>query len=357
MRGDVTKDGRITPGDAQAVFDLYVQIVLGEVEPPSPLTVGSDLWAADFNKDGRITPGDAQAIFDLYIELTSGKRLSAKRLPRSIDPMFAASIEVGEVKGARGEIVSVPLHITQGVGIRAFALDLLYNPNELEYTGIDRTGTTTETFNSVIGISLPGKVNVAGFAGPAEAITGDTVFINVLFKIVSDDPGVFTIVPGTFLDDISTATPISGGILLDELLAELLKVETVTGRVGSTIVVPILVQDVADVKAFAFDIDADFSLIQFVETSSEGTLTEHFASMAAIPNMDGGLTVAGYAGVGEPAEGSGVFVNLKFEIVQSGADGTISIRLKNLIDDLETLESVAGAIQIDTTPVEFWMLH
>ncbi len=69
--GDVTKDTLITPADAQAAFELYIQIIAGARSPNPPFTTGSDEWLADYNQDGIVTPADAQAIFEQYIQILS----------------------------------------------------------------------------------------------------------------------------------------------------------------------------------------------------------------------------------------------------------------------------------------------
>lgn len=58
--GDVNGDGRITPADASAAFQLYLTKEWEELTP-------GEKCAADFNGDQRVTPADASLIFQEYL--------------------------------------------------------------------------------------------------------------------------------------------------------------------------------------------------------------------------------------------------------------------------------------------------
>ncbi len=356
IRGDVNLDGRVTPGDAQSAFDLYIKIISGEITATPPFTPGTDVWAADFNDDLRITPGDAQAIFDHYIASISGKTVSQRTVSAiGLLPASAAAVEVGTVEGNPGDTVAVPIRVTQGVNIRAFSLDLTYDGSRLEYVGLDRSGTTSESFSSVVGINLTNKVVISGFAGSADAVAGDAVFVKVLFKILPAATGSISLVPGEFLDDFAGALGISGSVNVIGTLNFVLSVGQVSAQVGEMIIVPIRIQHANSIRSFSFDIDTDWDALRYVRVEKDNTLTQTFSSLVGIANTNGGITIAGFAGGGDPAQGDGILVGLVFEVMDGG-DGLIPISLTNPLDDLANAQIHAGEISIQVD-VQNWLIY
>ncbi len=358
-RGDVNQDGRVTPGDAQLAFDLYIDLITGVRTASPPFSPGTDIWEADYNDDSRITPGDAQAIFDKYIESISGKTTRTKRTlsysAKSLLPSEAATVEVGNAEGNPGDTVTIPLSVTEGVGIRAFSLELQYDSTQLEYVELDRSGTTTADFSSVVGIPLQEKIVISGFAGSAEAITGNAVFVKVLFKILPSASGEIPLTPAEFLDDLSGALGVPGNIQVIGSQSLQLSVGTVPAQAGDLVTVPITIRGADNVRSFSFNIVTDFQVLRFSKVEKNGTLTQEFSSLVGIQNADGGVTVAGFAGAANPVTGEGKLVDIVFE-VQESISPAISVTLTELLDDLASALVIPGEVTFAVN-TQGWLLY
>ncbi len=123
----------------------------------------------------------------------------------TLAPTVNLTIEAGKVEGIIGESISLPILVKEAAGIRAFSLEIQFEPNQLEYVEIEREGTATEIFSSVVGVPLSDKVVVSGFAGAASGISGDVVLFNIVFKIIASAPGFYPVTPANFVDDIENA--------------------------------------------------------------------------------------------------------------------------------------------------------
>jgi len=119
---------------------------------------------------------------------------------------------VGVVAGKTGDTLSLPIHIANGMDIRAFSLELRFDVNQIQFIHIDRAGTATENFSSVVGVPLTDRVVISGFAGSAGGIEGNAVLFKVIFTIQATALGQYPITPENFLDDIAGARAITGWI-------------------------------------------------------------------------------------------------------------------------------------------------
>lgn len=180
-RGDVNRDGRVTPGDAQLAFQAFLgQAGLGDLETA----------AADLDADGDVTPGDAQEILGLYFGATQKADLLAEAAPAPVGPRGRAQrLQLSHACGRPGETLAVGAGVVGAEGLAAFGFELHFDESRLRFIEHSRQGTASEAWSHASARLLaPGRLRAGGLAGPAPAVEGMTSLMEFHFEIREDAP-------------------------------------------------------------------------------------------------------------------------------------------------------------------------
>jgi len=186
--GDVNGDGRLTPGDSQCAFDIYLA---GE------LTDGCDIenWvceliAADPNCNGVISPQDALDIFERYLIDGDPEECFAGDVPdgpANGNPIltFSADIAPSAQKGSKQTSIRFALSVSNARALDAFGLTLSYPVDKLKFRRVTSSATTAE-WTSIGGQeNETGKVILGGFNADSDGLSdGDLMYVE--FQQVSD---------------------------------------------------------------------------------------------------------------------------------------------------------------------------
>jgi PKD repeat protein len=146
--GDVNGDLKITPGDAQLAFDIY----LGRIANPT----WCELENADVNCSGtklspKVTPADAQMIFHKFLrkrvtstDCSGNSRAAALSVPVRVNNLTRVSLTVNDVTLIPGQDILVPIIIESPFEITAFGFDLAFPSDVLTYIGLESTDLTKD---------------------------------------------------------------------------------------------------------------------------------------------------------------------------------------------------------------------
>jgi hypothetical protein len=198
MSGDVDGNGRLTAGDAQMAFEIFMR----RITPTD-----RQQRAADVNKDGKVTATDAQMIFEAFM---GGRALPAKRAHRLSQ---ATSVSVGTAAASPGEEVTVPIYVTPGSPITALAIGLGFNNTQLTFLGFDGTNTLLENFAIVDASEVsPGNILIGAAAFGADPISTSGVLINLRFRLHQTVSGPAPISITSTDDDLAGAATADGGV-------------------------------------------------------------------------------------------------------------------------------------------------
>jgi Cohesin domain/Dockerin type I domain len=205
--GDVNLDDDVTPGDAQIAFETFI---FASALPSLQLA------AADINTDGDVTASDAALIFGIY--LPTGGGLSAimnsiNRKPSAPPNTSGSHFTISEAKSYVGQEVVLKAAVIGMVDVRAYGFDLTYDAGLLEFLGVDKTGTMSQAWSSILSnVIAPGKVRIGGYNGAIAPINGDGILINIRFKVKSDKPQTTTISITKLFDGLSGAAGHDGQV-------------------------------------------------------------------------------------------------------------------------------------------------
>ena len=163
--GDVNGDLQISPADAQAAFDIF----LNKINNPS--------WCekenADVNSSGtrlepKITPADAQMIFHKFLKkgITGDCSGDSRSDTISLDSLGTSPLRltIGSLSGQLGADIFVPILVDSNTEISAFGLDLAFPAQSLTFLGIEQTEITQGYQDIAANVLLP----AAGFSRPFE---------------------------------------------------------------------------------------------------------------------------------------------------------------------------------------------
>jgi PKD repeat protein len=143
---DVNGDLKITPGDAQLAFDIY----LGKISNAT----WCQLENADIKCDGtkfspKVTPADAQMIFNKYLKKgvvnsdCSGNSRTGTLLTQNKDTT-KVNLTINDMVFIPGQEIVIPVIIESPSGIKAFGFDLSFPSDVLTYVGLERTELTID---------------------------------------------------------------------------------------------------------------------------------------------------------------------------------------------------------------------
>ena len=133
--GDINNDGEIRASDATEIL-LYV----AQMKPFTDL----QLLAADVNGDGKVTSADATEILLIVARLKDPpSAMSPLMQPMSIFAVMSAEaklpvkLEIGSSTGEIGDIVTLPVTISENTGMSTFTFHIKYDATKLIPVGAD----------------------------------------------------------------------------------------------------------------------------------------------------------------------------------------------------------------------------
>jgi len=352
--GDVNDSDSVTPGDAQASFEIY----LGRIQPTlAQLTVGDancSCPCADnehTEANNCITPGDSQWIFEHYLGLRvlpmccadfscgSSSALSTYgdgsilSTGESIGPSLEKRVVYPLPTIARSrERVKIPVMIDNPEGVRNFGLEMYYPQDLLEYAGT-LVAPLAQGLMHVSGkVETPGVVRIEGI-GDAGITTQEAGSLSVVvFHVREGVAGSAHIVLANFIGDILEAEAGSSTFVCGEgLTGEERSLTLRRGRKsGGLLVVPVEVTDAFDIKAFGLEVKYSTDKMTFLGVEPT-ELTRDFVAIDGNEVSNGVVRIGGYSMSGIQEMTNGALVELIFQLNESRGD----IEITRVLDDLQ----------------------
>jgi PKD repeat protein len=189
--GDVNGDLKITPTDAQRVFELFLGLI--------PNATEAQLENADVNTDGtpsapKVTPSDAQAIFEKFLGINelpgdcsckSRAATSQKETFEQINsfPGQEAVIKINDVILVPGEEVVVPLILCGTCTLKAFGFDLSFPPEILEFICTESAPFSSDLVQIHANQIADGVIRAGGYSKKPVSVNSEKTLINLVFKV------------------------------------------------------------------------------------------------------------------------------------------------------------------------------
>ncbi len=190
--GDVNGDLKITPTDAQRVFELFLGLI--------PNATEAQLENADVNTDGtplapKVTPSDAQAIFEKFLGINelpgdcsckARAATSQKETFEQIDsfPGQEAIIKINDVILVPGEEeIIVPVIITGPFNLKAFGFDLSYPTEVLEFICTEAAPFSSDLVQIHANQIADGVIRAGGYSKKRISGNSDQILIKLVFKV------------------------------------------------------------------------------------------------------------------------------------------------------------------------------
>jgi len=334
--GDVNGDGDITPADALAAFEIY----LAKIAPSFCQETTSDA-----NCDGSTTPGDAQDIFDHYL----GKRILPECCSETTGYVSPASLIVlrdeKRLKPSErklyaldticrsGEIVNVPIIITNPKGISSFSFKVNYFPELLEFIGLKRS-PLTHGFDYLMGIKeAEGLVRIEGESQTPIISNKYGSLAVMVFRVKK---GINFSVPITvfnqdkdlFRVEVDEATFTGVDYFKDE--TRFLSFGEAIIAPDRTLRIPVEVSSAFNMKSFGLELKYLTEKMLLIGVNKEA-LTEDFMAFEGNELEEGIVRVGGYSLSGVQEEGPGVLFELVFYTKEKGGE----VEIIKLIDDIK----------------------
>jgi parallel beta-helix repeat protein len=222
--GDVNGDGRLSPLDSQAVFDMF----LGKnTNPTICQKENGDVNGDGTRMDPHISPADAQFIFSKYL---GKKNLPCDcsynvRTASALSPFGLSSEPFGLEQTANPERpaqdihlgldellrvseteIHLPVMINNPRDIDAFGFDLVYPADLLEFKGVAKTEMVKNFYQVEGNVTGEGVLRVGGYSVEAIADESGGELVILIFELkrkgVNDPQDIFFL--QTF-DDVETA--------------------------------------------------------------------------------------------------------------------------------------------------------
>ena len=190
--GDVNGDLKITPTDAQRVFEIFLGLI--------PNATEAQLENADVNTDGtpsdpKVTPSDAQAIFEKFLGISelpsdcSCKSRAATSQNETFEhissfPGQEAMIKINDVILVPGEEeIIVPVIITGPFDLKAFGFDLSYPPEVLEFICTESAPFSSDLVQIHANQIADGVIRAGGYSKKPVSVNSENTLINLVFKV------------------------------------------------------------------------------------------------------------------------------------------------------------------------------
>ncbi|MFC2165267.1 Calx-beta domain-containing protein, partial [Acidobacteriota bacterium] len=348
--GDVNDDGNVTPGDAQRAFEIF----LGRLTPTF-----CQRMTANVNCDSSTTPGDAQWIFEHFLGRRNLPECCAEAsttsfnsdYPRSDDDLNPDKDDQStrrlfalDTIGLSGEVVSIPIIVTNPLWIRSFGFDLAYPTGLLEFMG---TGPCllTRDFDYVSAVEeSKGLIRVDGESQIPISSNETGSIVVLVFRVKK---GEDTRLPLNILSssgDLMTAKPRDGyftRIREDLLDNRLLRFGEVTQLSDGTVKVPIKVSSAFNMKSFGLVLEYTSDNLNFMGVE-KAKLSRDFIALDGAEMKPGLIKVGGYGMSAIQELNPGTLFDLIFTVTGGGGE----IEMIKLLDDLQLCTIQNEKIQI-----------
>ncbi len=224
--GDVNNDFSMTPYDALMAYKIYLMYIAHPTY--------EELCSADCNGNDQVSPGDGQCIFLHYLMLDcdcvhevqksaeAGRFMSMSDL--SLPEPAGGTITVSDAQGCNDDYIETAVRLQNGQrNIEAFAFEVHYDPNMLQYDSCRKTGLISG-FEFFAGNRIePGVVRIGGFdpdAKVSQNAEGDFAILRFRVKCdgceegdrsavtiseLKDHTAGFNVIDGEFVYDCSGA--------------------------------------------------------------------------------------------------------------------------------------------------------
>jgi hypothetical protein len=343
--GDVNDSGSVTPGDAQAAFEIYLGKIQATLAQLTIADANCSCPCADkehTEPNNCITPGDAQWIFEHYLGLRvlpvccadyacggSSALITSEGIRPSLEKRVVYPLPT--IAGSR-ERVMIPVMINCPEGVRNFGLEMDYPQDLLEYAGTLATPLTQGLIHVRGEVETPGVVRIEGI-GDAGITTQDAGSLTVVvFQVREGAAGSAHIVLANFFGDILEAEAGSSTFICGEDLTG--KERGVTLRPGrksgGLLVVPVEVTDAFNMKAFGLEVKYSTDKMTFLGVEP-AELTRDFVAVAGNEVANGVVRVGGYSMSGIQEMLGGTLVELIFQLSESGGE----VEIIRVVDDLK----------------------
>ena len=341
--GDVNGDTSVTPGDAQDAFEIFLGVQTPDV---------CQLMTSDANCSGSITPGDAQEIFEHFLGINIlpaccdgvllAQEVSLAMRPSGINPLDRMRnpefrrLFLFNTTGQAGEIVSVPVLITNPLGVGRFSFDLNFPYEMLEFLGVKKS-PLTEEFDYVTGSEeIQGMVHVVGESMlPIESNHMGSLAVAV-FRVKEGLPDRLPIILFNPDQDVLNAEIRQGSFVrVDPGIQEpgWIILGRAVHELDGTVRIPVRVSRVFNMKSFGMEFRFSDKTLHFagVERSD---ISKDFLALEGYEVEEGLVRIGGYGMNQVQKKSPGVLFNLIF--FNSGGKG--EVELIDLFDDLRYFE-------------------
>ncbi len=194
--GDVNEDGSITPADALLAMEIYLGI-----HTPA----GCEFITADVNCSNTITPGDALTIFYAFLGTPIPPCGTLAKTGGNVSEVFA-----GDVSGAPGDTISVPIWVNNPEGVSAFGLDLRFPGEQLEFLGIAPSLLTREWVTLKSSRVSEDVIRLGGFNTEAIASATAGSLIEMRFRVKSGENNAGRLEIFNLTDDLANFQATAG---------------------------------------------------------------------------------------------------------------------------------------------------
>jgi hypothetical protein len=349
--GDVNGDSSITPGDAQMAFEGFLGLYTPDL---------CEGMSSDANCDGSTTPGDAQGIFEHFLgiqqlpQCCASMSISLANLTLDkfnfippTNPLNPTARQVFPLNriAETGEIVHIPVVVTNPEGIQEFGFDMNYPTELLEYLGVTKS-PMTDDFDYVSGVpGAEGMVRIEGFSQipiTEKQMGSLAVAVFLVNEGHQDSLPVYVYNPTFDIYDAETAEGIftrlgeisqnPRAVILGEAVIEL----------DGSVRIPLEISEKFNIKSFGLEIRYSTASLEFMRMTTAKTGRE-FSAIQAHEVEDGILRIGGYGRNEIHRTGPGRMIELIFfrtdfwgeREINQPFDQLFEIEIIQLFDDIQ----------------------
>ena len=333
----------MTPGDAQDAFEIFLGIHTPDM---------CQQMTSDANCSGSITPGDAQDIFEHFLGIITlppccAEAQQTQQVTLTLQPFGPYPIDRMSIPEFRqlypfnatsraGEIVSIPILITNPQGISRFVFDMNYPSEMLEYLGVKKS-PMTEEFDYVTGSEeIQGLIHIMGESMiPIDSIRMGSLAV-VVFRVKQGLPDRLPIFLFNADQDILNAEIRQGSFArVDPEVQE--PGWIILGRafheLDGTVRIPVRVSRMFDIRSFGMEFRFSEKNMYFVGIE-HSDISQNFMAIQGYVLEQGFVRIGGYGLNLVQKKSPGILFDLVF--FSSGGEG--EVELINLFDDLRNFE-------------------
>jgi cohesin domain-containing protein len=239
-------------------------------------------------------------------------------------PAFSATLSLPAlVRGAPGDVVTLPLALDDGSGVLGHFVRFSYNSAVLEYVEVYHGALAESWGTPTINAGTVGSVSVA--ASSASALSGSGGRLLVLRLRIKPTAGLgqsaSVFVSDAELNDVPIPVQDLPSSVVSVASVPTLQASDASAAAGASVLIPVSLSDAADVVGFSFTIHYDTSLLTYTSTAT-GTLTGGWTIQDNDKNTSGDVSVAGFHSAA--STGSGTLAILTFQVAGGASVGQTS---------------------------------